>query len=160
MIRHATAADREAIAALHLASWQASYGVVLPEAVLRDVLPGYLARKWEARGFGPDQVTLVAAGAAGLDGFACALTDRPVPLIDNLHVRPSRRGGGIGAALLAALLDALRAAGAAAAELTVLERNPRAHAFYLRHGGRDIGGEDDRLAGRPVRVRRVRFDLA
>ncbi|MEM9795903.1 MAG: GNAT family N-acetyltransferase [Pseudomonadota bacterium] len=159
MIRPATEADRAAIVALHLASWQDSYGIELPDAVLRDVLPGYLSEKWARRRFGPPMLTLVSEGTDGLTGFVCALTDRTTPLIDNLHVRPGLRGAGTGGQLLAAMKTALKAAGFQRADLTVLERNPRALSFYLAHGGRDEGAEDDRLVGRPVRVLRIGFDL-
>lgn len=159
MIRPATAADRDAIGALHLASWRSTYGIELSEEVLRDVLPGYLGAKWAGRTFGAGEVTLVAEADDALAGFACALTDREVPLIDNLHVRPDLRGAGTGARLLAAVNGALAEAGFARSTLTVLERNARAHAFYLAQGGTDEGGEDDVLVGKPVRVRLIGFDL-
>ena len=45
MIRDATPADRDALAALHLASWQANYGTELDAAFLRDVPPGEMAAR-------------------------------------------------------------------------------------------------------------------
>ncbi len=159
MIRPATGADREAIAALHLASWRSSYGIELPEDVLRDVLPDYLAAKWAERTFGEGQVTLLAEGAGGLSGFVCALTDRDPPLIDNLHVRPGLRGGGVGAGLLSAANAALAARGFSRSTLTVLSRNTRAYAFYLANAGVDDGEEDDILVGKAVKVRRIGFAL-
>lgn len=157
--RHATDADRPAIMALHLASWQATYGIELSLAVLRDTLPGFLSGKWAKRAFGPDQVTLVLEEPEGLVGFVCALTDRPVPLIDNLHVAPSHRGRGFGARLLSAVNAELAARGHTQSELTVLSRNTRAYAFYLAHGGEDEGEEDDDLVGKSVKVRRIGFAL-
>ena len=159
LIRPATAADLDAIAALHLASWRDSYGVELPDEVLRDVLPGHLRDGWAARTFSPPELTLAAEADGALAGFACTLTDRDPPYIDNLHVRPDLRGRGIGARLLAATKDALRDAGHERTCLTVLERNPLAHAFYVANGGVDEGGQDDLLVGRPVRSRRIGFDL-
>lgn len=163
MIRAATEADRDAIVALHLASWQASYGIELPEAVLRDVLPGYLVEKWAARSFGDGQVTLVAE-AERLVGFVCALTapadrENGLPLIDNLHVRPDLRGGGWGGRLLSAINGALADAGFAQSTLTVLARNHGARRFYAAQGGRDAGEEADTLVGHPVTVRRLVFHL-
>ncbi|WP_298429229.1 GNAT family N-acetyltransferase [uncultured Jannaschia sp.] len=160
LIRAATEADRDAIVALHLASWQSSYGIVLPARVLSDVLPDYLAVKWAPRGFGPDQPTLVAEAGGEVLGFVCALRDVAPPLVDNLHVHPTARGRGTGAQLLAAINKALAATGAAASTLTVLEANTRAIAFYRAQGGRDAGPEDDMLVGHPVKVRRFLFDLA
>ncbi|WGH80370.1 GNAT family N-acetyltransferase [Jannaschia sp. GRR-S6-38] len=94
-----------------------------------------------------------------MTGFACALTDRDPPLIDNLHVRPGLRGGGTGGRLLAAIKAALAEAGFARAYLTVLEENAAAHRFYLAHGGVDEGAVDDMLVGHPVRARRIGFGL-
>ena len=157
MIRAASEADRDAILALHLASWRANYGVELDEAVLRDVLPGWLAEKWAARTLRWPEVALVAEGGDGLDGFVCALADRDPPLIDNLHVRPGLTGRGTGAALLRAVREALAERGHPRSYLTVLERNPRALAFYLREGGVDEGTVDDELVGRAVKARRIGF---
>ena len=159
LIRPATVADRDAVAALHVASWQDAYGVELPPEVLRDEVPGYLRDKWAARTFAPPEVTLVAEDGGTLAGLACALIDRDPPLIDNLHVRPGMRGQGTGARLLAAMREALRDAGFARAYLTVLARNPRAHAFYLAQGGVDEGAEEDLLMGRPAASRRIGFEL-
>ncbi|MGB3409201.1 MAG: GNAT family N-acetyltransferase [Jannaschia sp.] len=159
MIRRAVPADRDAICALHLASWQDSYGTELPADYMAQGLPRDMAAKWAARSFAPPEVTLVAEGRGGIAGFACALTDRDPPLIDNLHVRPDLRGSGTGARLMAAIKEALAARGFAHAYLTVLQSNPRAHAFYLANGGVDAGAVDDVMVGRPVKARRIGFDL-
>lgn len=159
MIRRATPADRAAIRDLHLASWQDSYGAELSAAYLRDDLPAEMDAKWAARTFAPPELTLVAFTDTELTGFACALTDRAPPLIDNLHVRPDLRGGGTGAKLLAATKVALAEAGFDRAYLTVLQSNPRALAFYLANGGTDEGAVEDMLAGHPVKARRIGFDL-
>ncbi len=159
MIRRAAPADRAAIRDLHLASWRDSYGADLPAAYLRDGLPRDMDAKWAARSFAPPELTLVAFAGAELTGFACALTDRDTPLIDNLHVRPGLRGGGTGTKLLLAMKAALAGAGFVRANLTVLQSNPRALAFYLANGGVDEGAVDDSLVGHPVRARRIGFDL-
>jgi ribosomal protein S18 acetylase RimI-like enzyme len=159
-IRPARKADLAALVALHVASWQASYGDALPADALRDEVPRHLAAKWADRlEKGTPFVTLMA-GDGPLDGFVCAMPDRAPPLIDNLHVRPGLHSRGLGARLLGAMLDALVARGAPRVDLFVLETNLRARAFYARHGGRDLGGLDDALIGRPVRVRRIAFDLS
>ncbi|TFL18977.1 GNAT family N-acetyltransferase [Jannaschia formosa] len=159
MIRRATSADRDAICALHLASWQDSYGGELPADFLRDELPGAMRGKWAARRFASPELTLVAEGDDGIEGFSCALTDRDPPLIDNLHVHPGLRGRGTGAALISATKAALAVDGFARAYLTVLQSNPRALAFYLAQGGVNEGAVDDVLVGHPVKAWRVGFDL-
>ena len=150
MIRPATSADRTAIRDLHLASWRDSYGAELSADYLRDTLPAAMDEKWSARTFGAPELTLVAYTDTEMTGFACALTDRDPPLIDNLHVRPELRGGGT---------VALREAGFVRAYLTVLESNPRALAFYLAQGGVDEGPVDDIMVGHVVKARRMGFDL-
>ena len=159
MIRPATSADRTAIRDLHLASWRDSYGAELSADYLRDTLPAAMDEKWSARTFGAPELTLVAYTDTEMTGFACALTDRDPPLIDNLHVRPELRGGGTGGKLLAAMKVALREAGFVRAYLTVLESNPRALAFYLAQGGVDEGPVDDIMVGHVVKARRIGFDL-
>ncbi|CUH33787.1 ribosomal-protein-alanine acetyltransferase [Jannaschia seosinensis] len=159
MIRLATPEDRDAITALHLASWQDSYAGILPPEYLRDGLAGDLAAKWAARTFAPPELTLVAFTGKEMTGFVCALTGREPPLIDNLHVRPDLRAGGTGGKLLEAMKVVLREGGFARACLTVLEENAAAHRFYLRHGGVDEGSVADEIVGFPVASRRIGFDL-
>ena len=159
MIRQAIPADREAIRALHLASWQDAYGTELSADYLTNVLPDVMRRTWAAHTFEPPELILLAETDGVATGFVCAIVRHPMPLIDNLHVHPDRRGHGTGARLLRAIRDALWVEGHDQAYLTVLESNPRALAFYLAHGGRDEGPVDDLLAGHPVRARRIGFDL-
>lgn len=157
MIRAATPADRDAVAALHLASWRANYAAELDAAYMRDGLARDLAAKWAARRFAWPEVVLVDEADGKLVGFACALADRDPPLLDNLHVAPGLQGRGTGAALLRATREALARAGHPRCYLTVLESNPRALAFYLREGGTDEGPVDDVMVGRPVKARRIGF---
>ena len=157
MIRAATGADRDAVRALHLASWQANYRGTLPDDYLRDALPAEVAAKWAARSFEWPEVTLLEEGPDGPAGFVCALADRAVPLVDNLHTRPGLYGRGTGARLLRAVRAALAERGFERCTLTVLESNAAGLRFYLREGGRDEGPEEDMLVGHPVRVRRIGF---
>ena len=158
MIREADARDRDAIAALHLASWRDAYRGVLPDGFLDGALADELGALWTGRDL-ERTVTLVSDATDGLDGFACCLTDRSVPYVDNLHVRPARRGGGTGAALMQALFARLRGAGHGMADLTVLEGNVRARAFYRRQGGIEGGARAAMLVGHPIREVPVRFAL-
>ncbi len=52
---------------------------------------------------------------------------------------PAARGSGAGDALFAAVLSDAQTAGDEALLLEVIEQNPRAHAFYRRHGFRNLG---------------------
>ncbi|NYD71330.1 GNAT family N-acetyltransferase [Herbiconiux flava] len=60
--------------------------------------------------------------------------DGPVALLDELYVVPTRRGGGVGAALLAAVVDEAGRVGAGAIELGADEPDVDALRFYGRHG--------------------------
>lgn len=55
-------------------------------------------------------------------------------VIENIYVRPSHRGDGIGSDLLAAAEDRLRQGGADRIVLDVLAPNEAARRFYVRHG--------------------------
>ncbi len=162
IIRPAAPADRKAICALHLASWQANYGAELSAAELHGDLPAEMAAKWQDRRFGWPNLILVAdpPNAAGaIAGFVCALADRDPPLIDNLHVRQELQSLGIGAALLDASFALLAAKGFRHATLSALESNRRARAFYARMGGRDEGVFEGELMGKTIREHRFCFDL-
>lgn len=74
-----------------------------------------------------------------------------------MAVIAGRRGGGVGAALLAGFLDRARAAGVRAVSLSVEDGNTRARTLYERHGFRVVGrsgGSDTmllELTGAPTR---------
>lgn len=67
--------------------------------------------------------------------------------------RPSQRGRGIGDDLLAALVEASRAAGHRGLVLSVREGNP-AQRLYERHGFVAIGHVTNRVGGRSIHMRR------
>jgi ribosomal protein S18 acetylase RimI-like enzyme len=75
----------------------------------------------------------VADTTDGPKGFSAAWC-RPSPFIDNLHVLPSMRSRGIGAALMGAAAGRLVARGHSTAYLWVFERNEAAIRFYQRLG--------------------------
>ena len=156
VIRPARTADRPGIAALMAASWQSVYAPVLPAAVL-DGLPARFAEKWRDHAGGPEDLVMVAERDGALLGFAAFLGGDPLWL-DNLHVHPGLRGGGIGRRLLAGCVAPLRARGVTRVELTVVEGNTAARAFYARMGGRPVARETVTLLGTEVTVLRLRWD--
>jgi hypothetical protein len=133
LIRPAGAADAAAIAALHVASWRSAYRGMLPDAYLDGPIEAERAAYWQATLAqpAPGDAVLLAPGAGFVAGFAAPDGDA---LLDNLHVLPARRGGGLGAALLVAVARALAAGGARAMHLWVFDANAGARRFYERHG--------------------------
>jgi N6-L-threonylcarbamoyladenine synthase len=82
----------------------------------------------------PDSVWLVAEDPSGLLGYGGAYLAPDAAHIMNLAVRPEERGVGLGAAVLAALIDAVRARGASRLTLEVREGNGAAIGLYESAG--------------------------
>lgn len=119
VIRVLTAADRPEVAALHDRLFPSAHA------------PG---DRLDAGADG--RVVLVAAGqAGGVVGYAVAEPQADgAGYLDFLGVDPSREGGGIGAALIAATADTLRDVGCDRVHLTVRATNTRARRLYVRLG--------------------------
>ncbi|APE20856.1 MULTISPECIES: GNAT family N-acetyltransferase [Streptomyces] len=133
MIRLATAADLDAVVALHTEARATYYRGHLPDA---DFL-------------GPEEIARSRAGwAAAVDRGAvlCAVRDGEIAGIaaygereglmhlTQLHVLPARWRAGIGAELHAACVEKWRAAGVTTVRLDVFDKNERAQAFYTAQG--------------------------
>ncbi|MFE3455369.1 GNAT family N-acetyltransferase [Nonomuraea sp. NPDC059194] len=134
-IRQGTAADAEAVAALHTRSWRTAYAGIFPDDYLNGPLVGRQAALWRDRltGAGDDGgQLLIADNGGGIAGFAYLLPEGDRILLDNLHVDPGLKRSGVGGVLLRHALDG---AGTRELYLEVLKRNTAAIAFYERHGG-------------------------
>jgi ribosomal protein S18 acetylase RimI-like enzyme len=141
-IRRATAADADAIAALHATSWANTYrGILLDSYIDGPMGPERLAL-WRERLKVPtdDLIVLVATEGKALAGFVCGLMGHGAPpctYIDNLHVRPALHGKGLGRRLLLeAALAIPPAQSARPVALTVFTANTRASRLYAGIGGR------------------------
>jgi predicted N-acetyltransferase YhbS len=105
-IRMAAAGDAEAIAALHAESWRSTYRGTFSDPYLDGEAPGERLRHWIKRlrsGPRPDQGVLVAMEDGVCVGFICIHLESETawgPALDNLHVRPDRKGRGIGSRLI------------------------------------------------------------
>jgi GNAT superfamily N-acetyltransferase len=137
----AVPADADAVAALHIASWRDAYRGLVPDAYLAETIADERPRFWKARMSEPDDGRFILKAMEGEDlvGFTCVLRDADPdwgPLLDNLHVRPDRRGRGIGRALLEASREwSVGAAPGRPMHLWVIEGNLGARRFYDREGG-------------------------
>lgn len=155
-IRRASAADADAIAALHAASWRSAYRGIFNDATLGPSLDGERRAHWRGKlaAMVPDDTVLIAGDlgfiavwAKGDPGFGA--------YIDNLHVRPERRSGGLGRRLLGEAMGRVAGRGETRAYLWVFDDNVRAIDFYRRLGGEVVGGGFDEIDGKQVAHSRI-----
>jgi ribosomal protein S18 acetylase RimI-like enzyme len=132
-IRHATPSDFQHIAAIHIESWKDSYADVLPARFLAEQINRALTTYWNEIKIHEEDIVLVSEEDL-LVGFI-AVWCRPIPFIDNLHVRPSHRSKRLGTALLKSAAKKLIRKGHKTAYLWVFENNKKAIKFYQRLGG-------------------------
>jgi GNAT superfamily N-acetyltransferase len=145
LVRPASAADLEAIAALHLASARAAFVSIGPVDRLA-------ARDWAADLAAADAALVAVDGDSSVVGFAfvggCEL--------HFFYTHPRVWGRGFGRALLAAASDALAAGGCTEAFVYTEERNARALALYRADGWRPDGVVKERAwLGVPIREPRL-----
>ncbi|MFD0276616.1 GNAT family N-acetyltransferase [Kitasatospora sp. NPDC127111] len=154
-IRRGTVRDAAAVADLHALSWRTAYAGIVPARALGDGLAAERRELWTLRlsadyGEPANAPELLIAELDGdTVGFAYLV---PQPdgrvLLDNLHVRPGRTGGGIGRALLdEARAHVARRHPGATLYLEVLRDNTRAVAFYERAGGRRTAEQEGVFPG-------------
>ena len=169
VIRPAAAGDAGGIARVHVASWQAAYCGLLPDAYLDRLAADEPDRErtWRNRiqHSGPGEVVLVAARGHGIVGFSSAgptrdrgAGARTVGEVYAVYLVPEEWGRGGGRLLLEAAVTALAAAGFAEATLWVLETNARARRFYEHLGWITDGSTKQERFG--ATVTEVRYVLA
>ena len=159
-IRHMTRADRAPIARIHAESWQSSYRGVLSDAYLDTLAGDDLARQWRETDVSPQDVLMIAEEAGQAVGFI-AIWCRPDPYIENLHVRPAVRSGGVGRRLIGTAFSELASRGHETAYLWVFATNEGAIRFYERLGGVQGARETKDVFGNPVPAIRIEWtDLA
>ncbi|MFJ3901790.1 GNAT family N-acetyltransferase [Streptomyces sp. NPDC090025] len=136
-IQYATAADLDAVTALHAEARATYYRGHLPDEAFEG--PEELARSragW-ATAIPAGRVLCAwdADGAlTGIAAYGGHEKSGGVVTLSQLHVRPARWRGGVGTALHTACVTAWRAAGATGARLEVYEHNVRAQSFYAARG--------------------------
>lgn len=149
-IRPCTAADAPALALVGQATFLETYATVLPAA---DILAhcghehgparyaDWLARPGEYRFWGAE-----VAGLGALVGYVMlSPPDLPVPTgsgdleIKRIYLLSRFQGGGVGARLMATVLNAAKGAGARRILLGVYGKNASALAFYARQGFTEAG---------------------
>ncbi len=145
-IRAATRSDADGITDVQVASWRAGYAHVFPETVLyADDFDSSRRDFWTRWRFAPGHRVAVAteqtADGVRVVGFssfgpererARGFTGRGEVWAFYLH--PDHWGGGVADEMMRHTEERLQAEGFDLAVLWVLDDNPRARAFYERHG--------------------------
>lgn len=131
LIRAATAADADAIAAIWRIGWRDAHLGHVPDALVAARTPESFARRSRERI--PDAIVAVRAGE--VVGFTMTQGDE----VDQLYTGPAARGAGVGSLLLAAAERAIRTATGRPAWLAVATGNMAARGFYARQGWTDEG---------------------
>lgn len=139
-LRPAEPGDANAVALVHVRSWQAGYHNLLPDEYLDGLRPEERARRYNFANPDPLQpATLVAVEGGQICGFATTAPARDSDGKDcgelwALYVDPAHWGRGIGAALVSAARTRLLELGFRHAVLWVMAGNTRAEPFYRLDG--------------------------
>ncbi|MFC3961200.1 GNAT family N-acetyltransferase [Nocardia jiangsuensis] len=150
----------QAVTDCHVRCWREAHADVLPPHLLDALRTGRGASRWLRVARDPLIETRVALADGAVLGFASVgpARDASAPTALELHalyVRAAEHGTGLADALLDSALPA-----ATPCTLWVLAANPRARAFYRRHGFREDGARGlDPFALLPT-LRMVRGALA
>jgi ribosomal protein S18 acetylase RimI-like enzyme len=158
-VRPARPEDARAVAAVHVASWQAAFAGLLPDRFLADLSVDERTDDWTSWIEGPPTSHVLVVETAGDGGGAS--DGGGGGIVGLAHAGPSRDGGappgtaelytiyllaetwgrGVGTHLLDTTLDRLAADGCDAVTLWVLGTNVRARHFYQRRGWRQVAGQ-------------------
>ena len=141
LIRPISDADIDAVAGVHVRTWQSAYAGIVPDDYLAGLDPARFAERRRAQLHRPGQRTLVAERDGRVVGFASFGPYRDeddfLPDMGELYaiyVEPGSWGSGACRLLIEAAKAALRADGFPDMRLWVLEENHRARRFYERAG--------------------------
>ncbi len=154
-VRRAAAADADALANVAAATFRLACPPSVTEESMalfvRDVLSPerfeeYLADRVRAlflaeRPGVPDALgyAMVVVGEPGDEDVRAVITHRPTAELSKIYVLPDAHGAGVSRLLMAASLEAARAAGAQGAWLGVNQLNVRAQKFYAKSGFTRVG---------------------
>jgi len=168
-VRLATASDVDAIAEVHVRSWQETYVGQVPQAYLDTLSIEQRREAWttiHADTRWPSTGIFVLGADRVVVGFAhvCPSRDTDAPQnigeVTSIYIRRSYWGRGGGRALMTAALSTLADAGFTAATLWVLSSNERARRFYETNGWLLDGSDKDHtIGGRHVTELRYRRSL-
>ncbi len=168
-VRDAELGDAARIAAIHVASWRATYRGAMPDTYLDSLSTEQRLQAWR-RILGSAIATVkvwVAEIEHEIVGFCSvgpgesSVDDATDPLVlHTIYLQPGHERRGIGGALIRHAEDGMRQMGARSAILWVLEENQPARRFYEASGWmRDGSVKEDEVWGQSVREVRYRKQL-
>ena len=143
-LRRATVDDAEAIAAVRVESWQATYRGMIPDAYLDDMRIEDSMLKWrqilQAMSAAADRICVYVAESEGhIIGFASGML-LPEPKLGMqaeltaIYLRPAWQRSGIGRRMLQKVARTLQAQGAGSLLVWVISGNAIARNFYEELG--------------------------
>ncbi len=141
-IREGTSGDAQAIARVHVASWQATYRGIIPQPLLDALDVNSRAEDWKNWFTREDLHVFVAENNGGICGFSSGGKPRePIQDFDAeiyaIYFLPSAKGQGAGKLLVQRLVQALRTDGFTKLAVWVLAENP-SRSFYEHLGASQI----------------------
>jgi GNAT superfamily N-acetyltransferase len=140
LVRLATVADAESIAAVHASAWRSAYQALLPPAVLDQADAASRIGQWRANIESGARDVLVAVSEGHIVGFCSMAPSRDAGALPTcgeitaLYVHPSSWRRGYGRCLLAAARDHTASRGWTELTLWVLRSNVSAREFYVARG--------------------------
>lgn len=151
------------VADLHIASWNVAYRGILGDAWLDQEMPENRRAHWQKALATPEATRhIILAERDGVPvGFLCLMPDGEPEwggYIDNLHIRPDAKGGGIGRRLMAECAkDWLARGRTEPLHLGVFANNAPARGFYERIGGTLVAEWDEDFYGNPAKAVRYQW---
>jgi ribosomal protein S18 acetylase RimI-like enzyme len=144
-VRPATAADVDAVRAVGHAAWPPTYGPLAGDAYVAEGLARYWSAEAVLRSIEHGRTYLAERDGAAV-GTATVGERDDEPVLWKIYVTPDDQGGGVGSALLAAVLADLPPGRLL---LEYVDGNERAAGFYRHHGFRELRRDPPERPGEP-----------
>ena len=143
VLRRAEPGDGSLIAAIQLASWRATYGLLNP-AMVESFDLARTAHNWAEAALEPTRRLRLAEYQATAIGYAFSgpAQDGASGELDAIYLLPTAHGLGAGRLLAQDALTGLAQAGFGECIAWVAQQNTHAHGFYEHLGFRLDGGRD------------------
>ena len=140
MIRPAVPDDAEAIDRVHVRAWERAYAdFIAPDRQMGARPVEERIPRWRER----IADSVIRTWVFDVDGFVAGFASAGGGELMALYVDPGAQGAGVGTALLAHAEAAMRAEGAAEAQLWVFSANEHGRRFYESRGWTLVEGSED-----------------